>query len=115
MLARAGARCQTGSVERIPAGLVAAALVFVVCTGLFGAGRQSAHAAGPSDVLPGLVADPPANPRLDYYAYSDGTHDLLLRFDRAGHNPGPRAFEIPGPRPSTADAVPPLHRVRRAR
>jgi hypothetical protein len=100
-------------VERIPAWVAAAALVFVACTGLLGANRQPATAAAPGDALPDLVADPPANPRLDNYAYSNRTHDLLLRFDGSVHNAGAGAFEIHGSRASASVPMAPLQRVYR--
>ena len=42
---------------------------------------QPARADAATDVLPDLVGAAPDSPSLDNYTYSDGSHDLLLRFN----------------------------------
>jgi hypothetical protein len=110
----AGTRCQTGSVKRRTASLGAGVLVLaVLCAVGVTGGGAGARAAGPPDLLPNLVADPPAHPLLDYYANADGSHDLLLRFDGYVHNAGPGALDIRGARTDSSQPMPPLQRVYR--
>jgi hypothetical protein len=59
----------------------------------------AAPARAATDVLPDLVADPPANPLIQTYAHPDGTTHLLLRFDGYIHNRGLGAVEIRGSQP----------------
>src|SRR2546430_12673258 len=87
--------------------LLLAALCAAGATG----GGARARAAGPADLLPDLVADPPAHPLLDYYAYPDGSHDLLLRFDGYVHNAGAGALDIRASRARAVQPLPPMQRV----
>lgn len=58
----------------------------------------AAHAA--SDLLPDLVAEPPANPQpLEVTRLGDGQDHMLLRFDGSIHNIGPGPLEIRGSQP----------------
>lgn len=100
--------------ERIPAwpGLLALGLATLTAA-MLAIAIPDARAATAADALPDLVADPPANPYLDYYSYSDGTHDLLLRFDGYIHNSGSGALEVRGSRATTADPMTVLQRVYR--
>lgn len=88
--------------------LLASLLVLAV---LFPLGAQ---AATPTDLLPDLVADPPANPLLDYYSYPGGGGDLLLRFDGYIHNVGAGPLEMNASRSSSSDALPPTQRIYRS-
>ena len=96
----------------IPLG-AAVLILAALCAAGAGGGGTGARAAGPSDLLPDLVADPPAHPLLDYYANADGSHDLLLRFDGYVHNAGAGALDIRGSRTDSSQAMPPLQRVYR--
>ena len=73
-----------------------------------------AHAAGPYDLLPDLVADPPANAGFEDYGFPDGHHELLLRFDGYVHNDGSGPLDIRASRASTGDPMPPKQRVYRS-
>ena len=73
-----------------------------------------AATATATDKLPNLVADPPANPQLDYYSYPGGGHDLLLRFDGYVHNAGAGALDVRASRTSKDNPMPPLQRVYRS-
>src|SRR3954470_1980110 len=86
-------------------GLIAAALLAL---------SPAALASGPTDRLPDLVADPPANPYLEVHDYGGGQQDLLLRFDGYVHNVGAGALDVRGTRSSTAAPMTPLQRVYRS-
>ncbi len=75
---------------------------------------HGARAAGPFDLLPDLVADPPANATFEDYAFPDGHHDLLLRFDGYVHNDGTGPLDIRASRTSASDPMPPKQRVYRS-
>lgn len=96
--------------------LVAAAVAAVTVVAL--ACSPTGSAAGPTDQLPDLVADPPANPTLDYHTDSaDNSHDLLLRFDGYVHNAGTgqfNALDVRGSRPDTTAAMVPKQRIYRS-
>jgi lysyl oxidase len=101
-------------VTRRTATLAAGLLVLAaVCVAALAGGGTRARAAGPADLLPDLVADPPAHPLLDYYSYSDGSHDLLLRFDGYVDNVGAGALDIRASRTDPSQPMPPLQRVYR--
>ncbi len=68
----------------------------------------AAPAAAASDLLPNLVADPPANAELDV-----NTGHLLLRFDGFVHNAGPGPLEVRGQRATTADPMVAYQRIYR--
>ena len=89
-------------------------LLAALCAAGAAGGGARARAAGPADLLPDLVADPPAHPLLDYYAYPDGSHDLLLRFDGYVHNAGAGALDIRASRASTLQPLPPMQRLYRS-
>lgn len=101
----------TGCPRWLAAGAFAIA---VLAAGLLVSDARPARAAAPTDVLPNLVADPPANAILDYYSYPGGGHDLLLRFDGYVHNTGQGALEMNASRASSADPLPPVQRIYRS-
>ena len=68
----------------------------------------AAPAAAASDLLPNLVADPPANAELDV-----NMGHLLLRFDGFVHNAGPGPLEVRGQRATTADPMVAYQRIYR--
>jgi hypothetical protein len=90
--------------------LALATLVALVST------AAAAGAAGPTDLLPDLVADPPANPRpLEEYSFGGGPNELILRFDGYVHNAGAGALDVRGSRASTSDpTMHPFQRVFRS-
>ncbi|MEA2353847.1 MAG: hypothetical protein QOJ14_2261, partial [Thermoleophilaceae bacterium] len=96
--------------EGIPARLAIGltALLALVCSAAI------AGAAGPTDLLPDLVADPPANPQVVDYDYGNGSRDLLLRFDGYVHNAGAGALDVRGARATNTDPMTPLQRVYRS-
>jgi len=105
--------CHTGIVERIPvwlrSGLLILAAAVVVA---LAAGGPAVRAGTPADLLPDLVADPPAHPKLDYHTYAgDNSHDLLLRFAGYVHNAGAGAFEMRASRPDASTPMVPHQRV----
>ncbi|MGZ4194768.1 MAG: lysyl oxidase family protein [Solirubrobacteraceae bacterium] len=75
----------------------------LVSVGAFAAGLPPA-AAG--DLLPNLVADPPANAELDV-----NMGQLLLRFDGFVHNAGPGPFEVRGQRATTSEPMVAYQRI----
>src|SRR3954469_6922206 len=85
--------------------------LIVACVALLGVLGPAARAAGPTDLLPDLVADPPANPYLEVHDYGNGQQDLLLRFDGYVHNAGTGALDVEGSRTSTTATMTPLQRV----
>jgi hypothetical protein len=68
----------------------------------------AAPAAAASDLLPNLVADPPANAELDV-----NMGQLLLRFDGFVHNAGQGPLEVHGQRATTADPMVAYQRIYR--
>jgi hypothetical protein len=101
-------------VERISIRLRAGALVVVaLAIVILAAGGSPPRAtAASSDLLPDLVADPPANATLDYHTDStNNSHDLLLRFDGYVHNAGAGPFEVQGSRPNSSTPMVPRQRV----
>lgn len=78
----------------------------MVLAGALGVGMAPAAAA--SDLLPNLVADPPANAELDV-----NMGHLLLRFDGFVHNGGPGPLEVQGQRATTSDPMVAYQRIYR--
>jgi hypothetical protein len=74
---------------------LAVAAVLLAASSWLGAPAASAA----TDVLPDLVAPPPANPRLSTETLGDGQSHLLLRFDGFIRNVGDGGLEIHGSNP----------------
>src|SRR4051812_868475 len=88
------------SLSRRLAALLAVPVVAVLCA--------PAHAA--TQLMPDLIALPPANPLLTIDS-SDGTTRELLRFDGILHNQGTSALEVHGSRPDTTSPMTASQRI----
>lgn len=99
---------------RIPVRLAIVAAALAVLGAAGASAPAGAGTVAATDVLPDLVADPPAGATLVEYAYANGPKELLLRFDGYVHNSGAGAFELRGARASNSAAMTPLQRIYRS-
>ncbi len=97
-LGKAAAASPSRSVPKRPAWHRRVPAAVTILAGVLTAGWTQPALA--SDLLPNLVADPPARAYL-----SSELGQLLLRFDGFVHNVGPGPFEVLGQRASPADPM----------